>query len=50
MEPELLAYHYEQAGLAVQAIDYRHRAARRDAERSANIEALNHFNKSGVNC
>ena len=46
MEPELLAYHYEQAGLTVQAIDYRHRAARRDAERSANIEALNHFNKA----
>lgn len=46
MEPELLAYHYEQAGLAVQAVDYWHRAARRDAERSANIEALNHFNKA----
>jgi class 3 adenylate cyclase/predicted ATPase len=46
MEPELLAYHYERAGLAVQAVDYWHRAARRDAERSANIEALNHFNKA----
>ena len=46
MEPELLAYHYEQAGLTAQAIDYWHRAARRDAERSANIEALNHFNRA----
>ena len=45
-EPELLAYHYEQAGLAGPAVDYWHRAARRDAERSANIEALNHFNKA----
>ncbi|MEO6307595.1 MAG: adenylate/guanylate cyclase domain-containing protein [Nitrospiraceae bacterium] len=46
MEPELLAYHYEQAGLAGPAVDYWHRAARRDAERSANVEALNHFNKA----
>ncbi len=46
MEPELLAYHYEQAGLTGSAIDYWHRAARRDAERSANIEALNHFDKT----
>ncbi len=45
-EPELLAYHYEQAGLTGPAIDYWHRAARRDAERSANIEALNHFDRA----
>ncbi len=45
-EPELLAYHYEQAGLAGPAVDYWHRAARRDAERSANIEALNHFHRA----
>jgi predicted ATPase len=45
-EPELLAYHYEQAGLTSQAVEYWHRAARRDAERSANIEALNHFNRA----
>ena len=44
-EPELLAYHYEQAGLTGPAVEYWHRAARRDAERSANIEALNHFNR-----
>ena len=46
LEPELLAYHYEQAGLAGPAVDYWHRAARRDAERSANIEALNHFHRA----
>ena len=46
MEPELLAYHYEQAGLAGPAVDYWHRAARRDAERSANIEALSHFHRA----
>jgi class 3 adenylate cyclase/predicted ATPase/energy-coupling factor transporter ATP-binding protein EcfA2 len=48
LEPELLAYHYEQAGLAGPAVDYRHRAGRRDAERSANIEALHHFNSAIV--
>lgn len=46
LEPELLAYHYEQAGLTAPAIDYWHRAARRDVERSANIEALHHFNQA----
>jgi class 3 adenylate cyclase/predicted ATPase len=46
MEPELLAYHYEQAGLAESAVKYWFRAARRDAERSANIEALHHFHRA----
>ena len=46
MEPELLAYHYEQAGLAGPAVNYWHRAARRDVERSANIEALHHFDRA----
>ncbi len=46
MEPELLAYHYEQAGLAAPAVEYWHRAARRGAERSANIEALSHFHRA----
>ena len=46
MEPELLAYHYEQAGLAGPAVEYWHRAARRGAERSANIEALHHFDRA----
>ncbi len=43
LEPELLAYHCEQAGLTRQAVTYWHLAARRDADRSANIEALHHF-------
>lgn len=46
LEPELLAYHFEQAGLTRQAIMYWHLAARRDADRSANVEALNHFNRA----
>lgn len=46
MEPELLAYHYEQAGLAGSAVEYYYRAARRDVEQSASIEALNHFNQA----
>ncbi|HEX5646639.1 MAG TPA: adenylate/guanylate cyclase domain-containing protein [Nitrospira sp.] len=48
LEPELLAYHFEQAGLARPAITYWHLAARRDADRSANVEALNHFNRALV--
>jgi predicted ATPase len=46
LEPELLAYHFEQAGLTHQAITYWRLAARRDADRSANVEALNHFNSA----
>ena len=46
LEPELLAFHYEQAGLAGPAVEYWFRAARRDAERSATIEALNHFGRA----
>jgi class 3 adenylate cyclase/predicted ATPase len=46
LEPELLAYHYEEAGLAGPAVEYWFRAARRDAERSANSEALNHFHRA----
>ena len=45
-EPELLAYHYEEAALAGPAVEYWFRAARRDAERSANIEALHHFDRA----
>jgi class 3 adenylate cyclase/predicted ATPase/ABC-type cobalamin/Fe3+-siderophores transport system ATPase subunit len=46
LEPELLAYHFEQAGLTPQAITYWRLAARRDTDRSANVEALNHFNSA----
>ena len=45
-EPELLAYHYEQAGLTNPAIHYWRLAAHRDAERSADVEALSHFGKA----
>ncbi|MBS0183719.1 MAG: AAA family ATPase [Nitrospira sp.] len=46
LEPELLAYHHEQAGLLEPAVDYWRLAARRDAARSANVEALNHFHSA----
>ena len=45
-EPELLAYHYTEAGLTQQAIDYWQRAGKRAAERSADVEAMAHFNKA----
>ena len=45
-EPELLGYHYEQAGLAGPAVEYWRLAAQRDVARSANIEALGHFNRA----
>lgn len=45
-EPELLAHHYEQAGLIGPAIKYSALAARRAAERSANVEALLYFDKA----
>ena len=41
-----MAYHYEQAGLPAPAVNYWHLAARKAAERSANIEALNHFDRA----
>lgn len=45
-EPELLAYHYEQAGAIDQAVQYWQLAARRDAAQSADTEALSHFNRT----
>jgi class 3 adenylate cyclase/predicted ATPase len=42
-QPEVLAGHYAQAGLAAQAIDYWQRAGDRAAKRSANQEAVAHF-------
>ncbi|MGQ0556123.1 MAG: ATP-binding protein [Nitrospiraceae bacterium] len=46
LEPELLAYHFEQAGLTPQAITHWRLAAHRDIARSANVEALNYFNSA----
>ena len=44
-EPELLAYHYTEAGLAEQAIEYWLRAGQHAYERSAIVEAISHLNK-----
>ncbi len=42
-QPELLAYHYTEAGMHVEAVSYRERAARRAAARSAHAEAISHL-------
>jgi class 3 adenylate cyclase/DNA-binding winged helix-turn-helix (wHTH) protein/predicted ATPase len=44
-QPELLAYHYTEAGHGEQAIPYWQRAGQRAVERSANREAVSHFTK-----
>jgi predicted ATPase/class 3 adenylate cyclase len=44
-QPELLAHHYTEAGLAEQAVGYWQRAGQRDLERSANLEAVAHLTK-----
>jgi predicted ATPase len=44
-QPELLAYHYTEAGLNERAIGYWHRAGQRAIERSANVEAVSHLTK-----
>jgi class 3 adenylate cyclase/predicted ATPase len=42
-EPELLAHHYTESGLADRAVTYWERAGRRAAQRSAYLEAIRHF-------
>jgi predicted ATPase len=44
-QPELLAHHYTEAGLNEQAVGYWHQAGQRAAQRSANVEAINHLTK-----
>src|SRR5262249_52742337 len=44
-QPELLAYHYTEAGLREQAIGYWQVAGQRAVERSANIEAIAHLTR-----
>ncbi|MGE4096515.1 MAG: adenylate/guanylate cyclase domain-containing protein, partial [Candidatus Binatia bacterium] len=44
-QPELVAHHYTDAGLAEQAIPYWQTAGQQAAQRSANIEAIRHFTK-----
>jgi predicted ATPase len=42
-QPELLAYHYTEAGLNEQAVGYWQKAGQKAVERSANVEAISHF-------
>jgi predicted ATPase len=42
-QPELLAYHYTEAGLTEPAIGYWQRAGQQASDRSANLEAISHF-------
>jgi predicted ATPase len=44
-QPELLAYHYAEAGLAEPAILYWRKAGQRAAMRAANIEAIDHLRR-----
>jgi TOMM system kinase/cyclase fusion protein len=45
MQPELIAYHYTEAGFAAQAIPYWQQAGQKASQRSANVEAINHLMK-----
>jgi class 3 adenylate cyclase/predicted ATPase len=47
-QPELLAQHYTEAGLAEQALPYWQRAGESAVERSAYVEAIAHFTKGLV--
>jgi predicted ATPase/class 3 adenylate cyclase len=42
-QPELLAHHYTEAGLIAQAVPYWQQAGRQASDRSAHLEAVNHF-------
>ena len=43
--PELVAHHFTEAGSNEQAVDYWHKAGEQALRRSANLEAIGHFNK-----
>jgi predicted ATPase len=45
IQPELLAHHYTEASLIVQAIPYWQQAGQRASQRSANTEAISHLTK-----
>jgi class 3 adenylate cyclase/predicted ATPase len=45
-EPEVIARHYDQAGLAAQAITHYQRAGERATQRSANEEAIGHLRRA----
>ena len=44
-QPELLAYHYSEAGLNEQAIGYWCKAGEKAVQHSANVEAIEHLTK-----
>jgi predicted ATPase/class 3 adenylate cyclase len=44
-EPEVLAHHFAKAGQAARAIDYWLIAGKQAAQRSANLEAIDHFSR-----
>ena len=44
-EPELIAWHYSSAGLVEPAVDWLLSAAKREMQRSGNIEAIDHLRK-----
>src|SRR5262245_52501450 len=44
-QPELVAHHYTEAGLAEHAMSYWQRAGQRASERSAHVEAIGHLTK-----
>jgi hypothetical protein len=46
MQPEVVAHHYTEAGLANPAIDYWQRAGQRAVERPANLEGIAHLTKA----
>jgi predicted ATPase len=45
-KPELLAHHYTEAGLIIQAIPYWQSAGQRASRRSAHVEAIGHLTKA----
>lgn len=45
-QPEVLAHHFTEAGLAEQATAYWRRAGERAVRRSANVEAVKHFTRA----
>ena len=48
-QPELLAYHYTEAGLSEQAVGYWQQAGQRAIQRSAYVEAISHL-RNGLKC
>ena len=44
-QPEMLAYHFTEAGLIEQAVSYWHRAAQRASVRSADMETIAHITR-----